>query len=192
MHERISALRHTRRLTTGVAVATLLAGCGDPARLVAPAAVRGTGRPLTSVASGTVDVSGAWQWREEVVSLMPREIALLIGLTPEGTVTHVTCTDQGTMTLVQTGSTFTGAVTQTSLCRTRGGQEFSAFPPELAVTDGRVEGRSLRFSFGGCPYHAVATLAGDGVAVQLKGTGVCPVELRPALLKTVTWEAART
>jgi hypothetical protein len=179
-----------RRPAVYAAVATLLASCGDPARVVAPADIRGVGAPLASVAAGVIDVGGAWSWHEEVVSIMPREIALLIGLEPEGNVTHVTCTDFGAMTLAQTGATFTGTATQTSLCRTRGGQQFSPFPPELAITDGRIAGRSLHFDFGGCAYHAVAAPAG-GVAVRLEGTGICPVDLHPALLKTVTWDAVR-
>jgi hypothetical protein len=191
MQERTSLPRVMRSVAMCVAAVTLLAGCGDQAGLVAPAAVHDAGGSGAALAAGAVDVSGSWNWREEVVSVMPREIALLIGLEPEGRVTHVTCTDFGTMTLVQTGSTVTGTATQTSVCRTRGGQQFSPFPPELAITDGRLAGRSLHFDFSGCAYHAVATLAG-GVAVRLEGTGICPVELHPALLKTVTWEAVRT
>jgi hypothetical protein len=191
MPERSKPHESRRRLTACAVAATLLAGCGDRGPLVAPADLRATTGPVAAVAAGAIDVSGSWSWHEDVVSVMPREIALVLGLTPEGTVTHVTCTDFGTMTVTQTGSTFTGTATQTSVCRTRGGQQFSPFPPDLTVTDGRVVGRSLQFSFGGCPYHAVATLAGGG-AVLLEGTGACAVDLHPALLKTVTWEAVRT
>jgi hypothetical protein len=190
MPERTRTHESTRRLTACAVAATLLAGCGDQGPLVAPTDLRETTRPVAAVAAGAIDVSGSWSWREEVVSVMPREIALILGLTPEGTVTHVTCTDFGAMTLVQTGSTFGGTATQTSICRTRGGQQFSPFPPELAITDGRIAGRSLHFDFGGCAYHAVATPAG-GAAVRLEGTGICPVDLHPALLKTVTWDAVR-
>jgi hypothetical protein len=188
--KRSTALRITQRLAMGVAAATLLAGCGDPARLVAPADVLDAGAPLATVAALPVDVSGSWSWQEELVSVMPQEIAILIGLQPEGTVTHVTCTDYGTITLVQSGSTFAGTATQTSVCQTRGGQQFSPFPPEVDITNGRINGQSLHFDFGGCPYDAVATPAG-GEALRLEGTGMCPVDLRPALLKTVTFEAVR-
>lgn len=187
---RCTGWRLVRHVAGIAAAATLTAGCGDQARLVAPADVPDAHRSSPQVAAG-IDVGGSWVWREGVVSIMPREIAPFLGIEPEGTVTHVRCTNHGTLTLAQDGSTVTGAATQTSACRTRGGQQFSPFPPVLTVTDGRIAGRSLHFSFGGCPYHAVARLV-DGVAVELTGGGTCPVDVHPALLNTVSWTAVRS
>jgi hypothetical protein len=164
------------------------AGCGKDAVAPTPearAARAGGGAQV-------IDLSGQWAWSETVTTLFPPFIAGLIGIEPEGPVTHATCTDAGVLTIVQTGDTFVGTATQTSTCATRGGQQYvPPFPPLLDVLDGRVHGRSFEFEFsGGCPYHGTASLD-DGVATRIGGTGKCEIVLHPALLKTVAWEATR-
>ena len=184
-----------RRTPTRVApVLALLAafwaaGCGEGAVAPAPEAVAARAGGGAQV----IDLSGRWAWSETVVALFPPFIAGLIGIEPEGPVTHATCYDAGLMTIVQTGDAFVGTATQTTTCTTRGGQQYvpPSFPPLLDVLNGRIHGRSFSFDFSeGCPYHGTVSLVGD-VAVQIGGTGKCEVFLHPGLLKTLTWQATR-
>jgi len=185
-----SASTHAAPLLALLA-ALSIAGCS--ADVVAP-----TPRALAARAAGgahpaAVDLSGDWAWSETVVALFPPFIAGLIGIEPEGPVTHATCYDAGVLTLVQTGDTFVGTATQTTTCTTRGGQQYvpPSFPPLLDVLNGRIHGRSFSFDFsGGCPYHGTVSVD-DGIATRIGGTGKCEVFLHPVLLKTLTWQATR-
>jgi hypothetical protein len=180
----------------------LLAGCsGDSPLAPRPTAQRdasaasqsSAATPVFSAAQGAaIDLGGTWNWSETVTTIFPPLIAGIIGIEPEGLVTHATCYDNGTLTLVQTDNTFVGTATQTSTCTTNGGQRYTPpFPPTLDILDGRIDGRSIDFSFSeGCPYQGTVSLDG-GIAVQIVGTGKCQVALHPALLKTVTWQATR-
>ncbi|MEO6525263.1 MAG: hypothetical protein ABIP93_01430 [Gemmatimonadaceae bacterium] len=166
-----------------------IAGCG--ADVAAPTAP--TSAPRRSVGTEAVDLSGTWAWSETVAALFPPFIAQIVGIEPEGPVTHATCYDWGVLTLVQTGDTFTGTATQSSICTTKGGQEYvpPSFPPLLDVLNGQIRGRSFSFDFSvGCPYSGTVSLDG-GVATRIGGTGRCEVFLHPALLKTVSWQATR-
>src|SRR5215203_4745141 len=87
--------------------------------VTAPAAASGAqfGKAaLTSVQGESIDLSGTWSWSETLTTIIPPFIAEIIGIVPEGPVTHATCYDNGTFSLVQTGNTFSGTATQTSAC----------------------------------------------------------------------------
>jgi hypothetical protein len=168
-------------------------GCGsDAAVLTAPSESELGTTASSSVQDAAIDLGGTWTWTETVTTIFPPLIAEILGITPEGPVTHATCYDNGTLTLAQSGNTFDGTATQTSTCTTNGGQQYTPpFPPTLDVLDGRIDGSSIDFSFSdGCPYHGTVSLEG-GIAVQIGGTGKCEIMLHPALLKTVTWQATR-
>jgi hypothetical protein len=186
----ITQIHHRSLACALLAAALLTAGCGTD--VVSP-----TPKALGAVANRSaqptaVDLSGQWAWSETVVTLIPPFIAGLIGIEPEGPVTHATCYDAGVLTLVQTGDTFVGTATQTTTCTTRGGQQYvPPFPALLDLLDGQIHGRSFSFDFSeGCPYQGTASLVGD-IVVRIGGTGKCEVFLHPALLKTVTWQATR-
>jgi hypothetical protein len=184
------ATAHLTRLTLLAALS--VAGCASDVVSPPPSAL--APRVTASARGGApvIDLSGTWVWSETVTTIIPPFIASILGITPEGPVTHATCYDAGILTLVQSGRTFVGTATQTATCTTRGGQQYQPpFPSTLEVLDGRIDGRSLEFTFSGdCPYHGSASLAG-GVVVGIGGTGKCAVDLHPALLKTVTWQATR-
>jgi hypothetical protein len=159
------------------------------------------------------DLSGAWNWSRVEQLTMPSWLAeFVIGIDPEGPITRATCEGSGTMTLTQTGATFTGTATQTTHgCETAGGQQFqspgAAMP--IAVADGRISGRAIRFSFSNptvspCPHQATISAIQGDTAVALTGTGRCfvpghPKSESPILLdpppggtsKTLTWQAVR-
>jgi hypothetical protein len=185
------------RSTSTHAVAPLLAllaalsamGCGaDVAAPTAPSPA-----PQRSVGTQAVDLSGNWAWSETVTALFPPFIAAIVGIEPEGPVTHATCYDRGVFTIVQAGDTFVGTATQTAICVTQGGQQYvpPSFPPLLDLLNGQIHGESFSFDFSeGCPYHGTVSID-DGIATRIGGTGKCPVFLHPGLLKTVTWQATR-
>jgi hypothetical protein len=169
----MSTVQRLSWLTLAVAVAA----CNERQDPFAP-----TGRDALLQASNSAavaDISGTWLWSEEVIfSVAAPLTGVFFGIQPEGPITHFTCHDSGTMTLVQSGSSFSGTATQVSECRTRGGQVFSppVFPPTLDVAEGTIEGRSLHMLFGAgdinCPYHASISMEG-GQAVRLTGSGRC-------------------
>lgn len=106
---------------------------------------------LTSESAPLADVRGTWLWTEEALfSVAAPLTSVFFGIQPEGPITHFTCHESGTMTLTQSGSSFSGTATQDSECRTRGGQVFSppVFPPILDVAEGTIEGRSAPPSTG--------------------------------------------
>lgn len=169
--------------------------------------------PPQVTAASVVDVSGAWNWNDVSQLTMPVFVAELTGIEAEGPITHAQCEANGTMTLFQTGSSFSGtAMTDFQQCVTRGGQDFSSPDAGLpkAVSNGRITGASVHFSFSNflitpCPHHAVISEVQDGVAVALSGTGRCvlpghpqsesPVEADPppgGTSKTLRWEAVRS
>lgn len=205
-------MRISRHLTPTLAAGALfmVAACGDAADPTSPAidesdhvAVLGG----SSNAQAPVDISGAWDWHETGRVNLTVEAATMFGVTPEGPRTHITCESGGTLTIVQTGDTFTGFATQSSLCESNGGQVFvpAPFPPALDVVDGRINGRHIEFVFGAgpipCPYKASARVEGGAVAA-LVGTGRCIVPGHPqsplpvppppvAPTKTIRWVATR-
>ncbi len=207
------------RLTNCLAggVIALSAACSP----LAPAGTE-TDSPLASVSGGSsnigpgqpLDLSGAWTWSREEHLTIPDWVAMfVIGIQPEGPVTQARCEGSGTMTLEQTGATFTGTATESShQCVTSGGQAFQApgFADPILIADGRIHGRSIRFSFSSptvtpCPHHAVISAVDNGLALALDGTGQCfvpghpksesPIALPPppgGTSKTLTSRATRS
>jgi hypothetical protein len=140
------------------------------------------------------DISGDYVWSETGKGLISEEFAeAFFGIQPEGKVTHATCQNQGTFTLVQNGTSFSGEATQTGTCVTRGGQVFdNTFPFPFPILNGRITGRSIHFDFSDpiCPYVGVLQIAG-GQVVGVRGTGRCgPIGPRDHF-KTIGWEATR-
>jgi hypothetical protein len=203
------------RLLAVVLGLALLAGCSDDG---VTGVWEGPTEPHAGLqsshvtAASTFDISGTWSWSEVSQLRMPTFVAEdLVGIDAEGPMTHARCEAAGTMTLVQTGGSFSGmAMTNFQQCVTRGGQVFSSPDAGLpkVVADGQIRGASLSFSFSNfvvtpCLYHAVIS-AEDGSAGGLKGTGRCilpghpqsesPVEMDPppgGTSKALSWEAVR-
>src|SRR5207249_2378430 len=120
------------------------AGCNDRQDPLAPSSA--TSLSPASELLPVADISGTWLWREDVIfSVAAPLTGVFFGIQPEGPITHFRCHETGTMTLTQSGSSFSGTASQASECRTRGGQVFSppVFPSSLDVAEGRVEGRSV-------------------------------------------------
>ena len=144
---------------------------------------------ITPVAadSPTQDVSGTWNWTRVDNLAFPAWVAEdVMGIQPEGPITHARCEVAGTMTLVQTGATFSGILMATSQqCVSSGGQLFqetTIFAP-TAIEDGRVVGRSLGFRIDAvlidCRYHATVASVEGALATALKGGGPCLVPGHP-------------
>ena len=176
-------------LPTAALAAALALACEQASTAPRPV---GTGNPTGLAESRVVPtIDGTWNWSEEINFVFHRDLALEIGITPEGEVTHANCFDSGTIIFDQSGSTFEGTATQPiGTCRTRGGQEFSnVFPEPFPVFDGRITGQSIHFGFSSpdCPYNAVLTLQGDQ-AVSASGQGNCNA---PQLVFHSRWQAHR-
>lgn len=192
-------------VTAAIALA-LLGGCAGDDITGTPSIA-----PLTAlVPTGTADVSGAWLWSNAEEVSFPRFLAMLLGVVPEGDLTHGRCESAGSMTLNQAGATFDGtAMRLLNSCITEGGQPFSQPGTAFDITDGRITGASIRFSFASetvtpCPHHARITALHDGAAVALSGKGRCilpghprsesPLQADPppqGRSRTTLWEAVR-
>ena len=189
-------------------LAVVAAACNEGHDPFAPA--DGASLRLASKSAPVADISGTWLWSEEVIfSVAAPLTGVFFGIQPEGPITHFTCHESGTMTLIQAGSSFGGTASQVSECRTRGGQVFSppVFPPTLDVAEGTIKGRSAHMLFGAgdinCPYHASISMEG-GRAVSLNGSGRCiepghplsGIPLDPpdqaGASPTINWEAVRS
>jgi hypothetical protein len=111
---------------------------------------------LTSESAPLADVRGTWLWTEEALfSVAAPLTSVFFGIQPEGPITHFTCHESGTMTLTQSGSSFSGTATQDSECRTRGGQVFSPRSSYRSSTSPRARSRAA------APHHQL----GGGAAV---------------------------
>lgn len=206
-------MRRTRGVAALLAIG-FLASCSSED--LTGVADRAGANPSEVTGASLADISGEWNWRNEEILSFPPFIAAMLGVVPEGPEGHNTrarCESAGTMTLVQSGDTFTGTATKTfNDCETKGGQSFNQPGAFLLISDGRITGRSLQFSFTGsvtvtpCPHHAVVSAVDNGVAVALSGTGRCilpdhpqsesPFQQDPqtdkgGLSKTLSWEAVR-
>ena len=116
------------------------------------------------------DISGNWTW-DETLSDQPNQID---------------CADQGTFTITQTGSTFTGSIDQTGSCTTPAG------PVDLTGTrpmnGGQVSGANVSFQEAAanpCLYQG--TLLGDP-PLSASGTVSC---VGQGLNLTGTWSMTR-
>jgi hypothetical protein len=142
-----------------------------------------------------IDVSGTWNWSEDVKGLIAEELAVeVFGIEPEGKATHYTCHDAGILVFTQTGTSLDGFLTQEGTCTTAGGQVFdNTFPEPVFGILGTVNGHRISFDFGdpSCPYHATLQVE-DGTAIAMNGTGRCgPLGPRNTFT-VVTFEATRT
>jgi hypothetical protein len=198
-------------------IAVLLPACSDPNLAGVesdPAESKMEAHAASAAAQVAADVSGAWNWRNVEVLRMPRwfveAFGPVLGITPEGENTHARCESMGTMTLAQAGAEFAGTATRTlNACETMGGQAFQQPGVTFDIADGRISGKSVRFSFHTtmvrpCPHHAVISHDQGGVAAALSGTGRCilpghPQSESPAIADpppggtstTLSWEAWR-
>jgi len=132
---------------------------------------------------GPVDIAGVWTWQESVNG--------------QG----VVCSDTGTVTLHQTGSTFTGTGRQAGSCSLAGGPP-QTFAFDFSVAGGTVSGGTVSFTVDDCPYR------GDARGDSLTGTVSCTMEIGdgdlhvsgawrlvyppPAVSGTITFPAADT
>jgi hypothetical protein len=192
-----------RYITCALALfASALAACDDDAGVLGP------DMPTPEFAQAAApDVSGEWSWNEHGRYILSEAAAALFGVAPEGPRTILDCESGGTLTIVQSGTTFAGTATQTSSCETSGGQVAASppFPPELDIIDGTIQGRRISFTFGAgpipCPYTATVAVEG-GQALAMDGTGRCippghPLSVLPvpppplAPGKTIDWNAWR-
>lgn len=171
-------------LSALVLAVALLIGCSD----AAPTA------PDLAQAQPVPDVSGTWEWSEVThIRATPFAAEVVFGVTPEGPVTHFTCPSSGTLTVVQSGATFSGTSTQNpSLCTTQGGQTAPGpFPPTLDLVDGELRGRSLRFSFDAgafpCHYRGAFLASTD----EWRASGSCEVPPEFGTDKIVGFVATR-
>lgn len=176
--------------------------------IAGPSALQGA--DTTAVRGSPPDLGGAWDWNSVESLRMPRFVAALVGVEPEGENTHARCESAGTMTIVQTGSRFSGSAARTSnTCVTTGGQAFQQPGVMFQVADGRIRGGSAHFSFESptvapCPHTVTITSDSQGVARSLSGTGHCvlpghpqsesPIALDPppgGTSVTLRWDAVR-
>lgn len=199
-------IRPTRSILA-LALGAALAGCSE-GELMGPSSE--SEASLSASSASVVDLSGGWNWSNVEALTFPPDVALMVGIAPEGEVTQARCESAGSMTLVQTGASFEGQATKTSnSCETRGGQAFQQPATVLQITDGRVRGHSAHFSFHSfvvrpCPHQVVISTDQSGTATALSGTGRCvlpghpqsesPVDLPPppgGTSKTLSWQAVR-
>jgi hypothetical protein len=200
----------TRTSPALVAGLSLLVACSGDEITRAPDAAPLAAPPAAVVPAATADLSGAWLWSNVEELSFPPFIALMLGIMPEGDLTRARCESSGTMTIVQTGASFDGMAEKlTNDCMTDGGQPFTQPGTTFAITDGRVTGGSIHFSFESamvapCPHQARITAVDDDAAVALSGRGRCvlpghprsqsPIQMEPppqGSSRTTSWGASR-
>jgi hypothetical protein len=146
--------------------------------------------PSAVVTSAVPDVSGLWNWAASGRLTVPStDVERLLGILPEGPITHLRCEATGTMELLQTGTAFSGLATRdSSRCETGGGRVLTlptaTFPNTLPVGDGLITGRGLHFLFGaaaglGCPHNGAIQDVVAGVATALSAAGRCIIPGHP-------------
>ena len=208
-----------RSIATGVIAGIAMVGCQDVRQPLAPTRSLGPSGSATAelgTQNATVqspqnvgpalDVSGEWELSGEYFVYLLEWAAPLFGFQPEGTRTRLQCRYTGTLTLAQTGSTFSGTYTEDGVCESAGGQVGSVVVGG-EIVDGTIRGRSIQYSLlelGGppveCPQHGAIEVE-NGVAVRLHGSGSCiepghprsPLDLPPprAGANRTLWEATR-
>jgi hypothetical protein len=146
--------------------------------------------PSALVTDAVPDVSGSWNWSGTGHLTVPSsDVERLLGILPEGPITHLRCDASGTMELSQMGRSFSGSATRnTSRCETGGGRVLelptSTFPNALPVAEGRIRGRAVHFLLGavagvGCPHNGVIQGVDEGAATELRATGRCIIPGHP-------------
>jgi hypothetical protein len=146
--------------------------------------------PSAIVTGSSPDVSGSWNWSGAGHLTVPSaDVERLLGILPEGPITHLRCESTGTMELSQTGPGFSGLATRnTSRCETGGGRVLelpsATFPNTLPVVDGLITGRAVHFLLGavagvGCPHNGAIQDVVEGAATELRATGRCIIPGHP-------------
>jgi hypothetical protein len=100
--------------------------------------------------------------------------------------------------MAQSGGDFSGFATQSSWCKTRGGQSAATppFPPSFGVS-GTIHGHVVSFStdVGGgidCSYRGVVReRSGEAVAVTASGGCDVPAPFEPTVSKSVSFDMYR-
>jgi hypothetical protein len=175
------------RLSFPVATILLLAVCVVSVR-------------ATPAGQKTPNVSGNWSWNGKTIILGPDELIMAFFGIPEseGPVMRLICDTWGTMTLTQSGTSFSGVADQDGSCTTAGEQSASTtpFPPFFSI-DGSVTGHAVHFDGDVgegivCPYQGSLDVQ-DGLATQLNATGRCvvPFPAHPLLDKELEFNATR-
>ena len=192
--------------TVALAFGAAGTACDRGASPLAPAgATLSQSSDATSAQTPPIDVGGTWHYREDAVLVFSGELAALLGLASEGPTLRLHCSSpDGVLTLVQTGSTFTGTLEHpTGTCRTQSGQ-IAPTPwalPYRATLSGRVTGRALHFDQVDnppdpagpvtCPKNGTIQVVG-GVAVQLETVGRCDLSVLPVRPAMATNSATGT
>jgi hypothetical protein len=146
--------------------------------------------PSAIVTSSLPDVSGSWNWSGAGHLTVPAsEVQRLLGIEPEGPITHLRCEAAGTMELSQVGTSFNGSATRyTSRCETGSGRVLelptSTFPNVLPIVDGLITGRAIHFLMGavagvGCPHNGAIQDVEEGGATELRASGRCIIPGHP-------------
>ena len=183
-------MRATFLISASSAVVFLIA-CSGTDRALEPMASPAVPTGPSAVESSSVpDVSGSWNWSGAGHLTVPSaDVQRLLGIQPEGPITHLRCESTGTMELSQAGAIFNGSATRsTSRCETGGGHVFAlpttTFPNTLAVVDGQITGRAVHFLLGavaglGCPHNGAIQDVEEGAATVLRATGRCIIPGHP-------------
>lgn len=144
-----------------------------------------------SAVTGSIpDVSGSWNWSATGHLTVPApEVQRLLGIQPEGPITHLRCEATGTMELSQAGASFSGSVSRdSSRCETGGGRVLAlptaTFPDTFLVADGLITGRAMHFLLSavaglGCPHNGAIQDVAEGVATGLRASGRCIIPGHP-------------
>jgi hypothetical protein len=146
--------------------------------------------PSAVVSRSVPDVSGSWSWSGVGQLTVPAsEVERLLGIPPEGPITHLRCEATGTMELSQTAETFSGvAIRNSGRCETGGGRVLelptATFPNTSLVVDGLITGRAVHFLLGavaglGCPHNGAIQDVVEGTATELRATGRCIIPGHP-------------
>ena len=147
------------------------------------------------------DVSGDWEWNEQVIFVGPGEVVMSVfGIDEsEGPVMRVLCETSGLMTLEQDGTSFQGDASQSVSCESAGGQValHPPLPPSFRLA-GEINGRSIHFVVGfdeapiTCPYDGSVSVQND-VATRINATGRCifSAPFHPNMTKNVSFDATR-
>jgi hypothetical protein len=160
-----------------------------PFRLLALSGALIVGATTASAQVDSPDVDGSWAWQERAVLVLPGPAAQFAFQIPEseGPVMRIYCESEGLLTISQSGDTFTGTATQSSSCRTQGGQAVGVvpFPPGFEFS-GSISGQSIRINTAdlilgiSCDYRGSLQVDG-GLAITLKAAGNCdsPFPFKP-------------
>jgi hypothetical protein len=194
-HEGVNAYHYQRRLfmnrTSKRSTSSLVLRIA-PSLLLVLGAVSVSAGPARKA---TPDISGQWQWDEQVVVVGPGEFLMGAFQIPEseGPVMQLNCETSGTLDVIQNGASFSGSTDQDVLCTTKGGQASTntPFPPFFTV-EGSITGRSIHFEGPtGCTYHG-SLVVENGVVKEINATGKCdvPIDVQPLVVEN-TYHATR-